>query len=325
MATKKANGDAAIRSDRNKALVNALYEPFPEEKIKTRDGRAGQKWKYVESAELINRLNQVLGLTWSMIEKQSEFIPPSNPTHVVKRVQIIVPDPDNPSRDVVREGWGSHPLFDNRGRPYDPGDVMKSAQSKAFSKAVSSFGVALHLWGVDGEAVHEGVPEDYMPPWQGPDQFSQVPDVTVVNPGPHNQQPNFPSAQPMVAPPQMSNPMAPPQAAPQGPPMGGQMPFPQMGNPAFDIGITSGPGTPAVAQVGLQTQPQPGGGPTVVQDFQLSAISGAAASRGMQNPMQLVSQALGPEVSNIQDVGMLSFDQALRVLDYIRSTQNNSF
>jgi hypothetical protein len=88
--------------------------------------------------------------------------------------------------------------------------------------------------------------------------------------------------------------------------------------------MTSGPGTPAVAQLPIQTQTGPAG-PVVVQDFQLSAIRGAAASRGMQDPMQLVAQALGPETNTVQAVEMLSFDQALRVLDYIRSTQNNSF
>jgi len=316
---KKSEIDS--RSPLNKKMVDDLYEPFPENKIKERKGRAGQTWKYVEAAEMINRLNQVFGIRWSSEEVSSRFEPAGKPSHIVKRVRITVPDPDDASRTWWREGSASHPLFDNRGNAYDPGDCHKSAESKAFVKAASKLGVALHLWGVSGE-VDDGV-DSFVTPWGGPNDFAasetpvltQGPQVTVVNPGPHNS-----------VPPQLVNPGAINNSPPYNynPNVGGA-PLPQMINP--NVGMTQGAGTAAAAQVTLQTQPVtlPQSGSVPVQEFQVGSIKGVAASRGMTNPLQLVSLALGDEAATIQAVEMLSFDQALRVLDYIRNTQTNSF
>jgi hypothetical protein len=326
MAKKPASEDS--RSALNQQMTRAVCEPFAEDKIKTRDGRAGQKWKYVPSAEMVNRLNQVFGIRWSSEEVFSEYVPPNNPTHIVKRVRITIPDPDVPDLRWYREGDGSHPLFDNRGKPYDPGDCHKSAESKAFSKAASKVGIALHLWGVDGESYEEGVAENF-PPWEGQNQFAPPPtppNVTVVNPGEHNQPPQFPPVPPVMVPhqtgpPQMVNPtvVAPPPVN-NGYPEAG-VPFPQMSNP---VGMSSGPGTPVKAQLPIQAQPQASPSNGGVVEYQLNAIKGSAANR-QKDPMELVFAALGPEAQGITSVELLSFDQALRVLDYMRSTSTNSF
>jgi hypothetical protein len=332
MATKKTNADATLTPKMQQAM-KGLCEPFPPDKIETRQGRAGQTWSFVASSEVINRLNEVFGCSWSVTEVESLVIN----NFVVKRVRLEVPDVDNPGRTSVREGWGGNAIGN------DPGDCMKSAFSKALTKAASLFGVGLHLWGVSSENI---AGTDEGPPWEGTDQFAgQVAppmNVTVVNPGPHNAPPVM-----VAPPPQMVNPNAGMNQnvqpmPPQGPPVQQQSPgpVPQMSNP--NVGFTSGPGTPATTQVQFQGMPQPsppppgqfasqqqmappmgqmqqvtGGG---IVAHQVAAVRGATTMAYGPNsdPMMLVRQVLGAEAQNLQAVEELTYDQAVRVLGYIR-------
>ena len=250
---KKINGDV-ILTPKMQQIMKGLCEPFPPEKIKKRKGRSGQWWDYVETSEVINRFNEVLGYAWSATEEESLVI--SN--FVVKRVRIAIPDPDNPAVVHFKDGWAGHPIGN------DPGDCMKSAFSKALTKAASMFGVGLHLWGVSSENAGGG--DEDMPPWEGPSQFGNpgpTMNVNVVNPGPHNQPPQGVQSTMMAPPPQMNNPnmdLDPGTMAPSGPPPNQAPlgPVPQMSNPNPQMGYTSGPGTPAVAQMPMQSVPPQG-------------------------------------------------------------------
>ena len=345
---KKINGEELV-SPKMKLVMKGLYEPFPQDKIESRKGRSGQTWSFVASSEVINRLNEVFGCSWSVTEVESMVVN----NFVVKRVRLEIPDPDNPSRTAIRDGWGGHAIGN------DPGDSMKSAFSKALTKAASLFGVGLHLWGVSSENVSGDTGD--VPPWEGPNQFTSpnmgqsVPqmNVTVVNPGPHNSS-NIPGGVMMppmqAAPPQLTNPnvgMGQPQSQPmppqqQYPPTG---PVPQMSNP--NVGYTQGPGTPAQTQVQFQAAPPqagqqyvppsqqpmapPMGAPPMMQPpnqggvgiaaHQVSAIRGASTMNGFPDPMILVRQVLGAEAQALQAVEELTHDQAVRVLEYVRQTQ----
>ena len=349
---KKINGEELI-TPKMKHIMKGLCEPFPPDKIENRKGRSGQTWSFVASSEVINRLNEVFGCSWSVTEVESLVIN----SFVVKRVRLEVPDVDGTGRPAIREGWGGHAIGN------DPGDSMKSAFSKALTKAASLFGVGLHLWGVSSE--NAGDTGD-VPPWEGPNQFAgNYPNqgqmnVTVVNPGPHNQIPGgMPPNQgpPMQqAPPQLTNPnagagMMPPQAQPMPPQAAPMGPVPQMSNP--NTGYTTGPGTPAQTQVQFQAAPPPPQagqqyvqtGPVAQQQMappmmmpppmaaqpiqggvgiaahQVSAIRGAATMNGFPDPMILVRQVLGAEAQALQAVEELTHDQAVRVLEYVRQTQ----
>jgi hypothetical protein len=325
MPKKKTDtGEFPLRSPLNEASVAGLYEPFPPEKIKKRKGKAGREYDYVESQEIIHRLNQIFGLRWGIKELQSEFIG-SPPNYVVKLIELEVPDPDNPTKTWTRIGWGGHPLTDNRGQYQDIGDAMKSAQSKALTKAASQLGVGLHLWGIDS---HESVAgtEDVPLPWEGPSQFPTQPPVAVINPGPHNAPPQGVPSVPVYpgsyeTQPQLNNPGAvPPPYVPQGQPYQGAPPLPQMTNP--NVGYSDGSGGPVAAQMAFQTAP-PATGNSIVE-FQIHAIRGAAAAQGL-NPMQLAFQVLGQEVAGFQVIEELNFDQAVKVLEYIRSNMQPAY
>jgi hypothetical protein len=315
----KADG---IISPKMQTVMKELYEKFPPEKIKERSGRAGQKWKYIDSAEVLNRLNEVFGYAWSAMEVHSEIVANK---FIIKRVRIEVPSLDIPGQTFVKEGWGSHPLTDSRGQMQDPGDCSKSAYSKAFNKAASQLGIGLHLWGIGGD--YEGEPDspysgDELPaPWEGQNQFQQGPVVNVVNQGPQNPPPPGVASQPMqfAQQPMMGNPQAPVHTAPPqaGPPQQAQGPIPQMVNPG--MGTNAGP--PVAAQVTFQGNPNPGMAPAAggaIVDFQVNAIRGAASTLGI-HPMQLASQVLGPAIQGLQAIEELTYDQAVQVLEYMRN------
>ncbi len=338
MATKKTSTDTTVTPKMQK-VMSGLYEPFPPDKIESRKGRSGQTWSFVASSEVINRLNEVFGCAWSVTEVESMVIN----NFVVKRVRLEVPDPDT-GKTAIRDGWGGNAIGN------DPGDCMKSAFSKALTKAASLFGVGLHLWGVSSENMGGDTAD--APPWEGPDQFTgQAPpmNVNVVNPGPHNAPPQGVQSTMVTPPPQMANPnmgvnpnMQP--MPPQGPPVVQQPPgpVPQMTNP--NVGFTSGPGTPAAAQVQIQGNPQtfpqnpPPPGQFAAQQqmappmgqvqqgsggivaHQVAAVRGATTMAYGPNsdPMLLVRQVLGAEAQGLQAVEELTYDQAVRVLGYIK-------
>lgn len=339
MAKKAAT--ETVLSPKMQEIMKGLYEPFPRDKIKQRKGRSGQTWDYVETSEVINRLNEVLGCAWSVTEVESMVIN----NFVVKRVRIEINDPDS-DKTYIRDGWAGHPIGN------DPGDCMKSAFSKALTKAASLFGVGLHLWGVSSENVG-GADDVDLPPWEGPSQFGPAPEMTVnvVNQGPHNQPPQGVQSVPMTPPPQMTNPnmggMDPGMMPPTGPPVN-QVPMgpvPQMTNP--NVGYTNGPGTPAAAQMNIQGAPPQGfpQGPPAPNQFasqqqmappmgqtnpavtgggivahQVAAIRGATTMAFGPNADQLmlVRQVLGAEAQGISTVEELTHDQAVRVLEFIR-------
>jgi hypothetical protein len=273
-------------------------------------------------------------VAWSAEEVKSEIAG----NYLLKLVQITVPDPDFPERLWKKSAWASHPLADGRGRAYDPGDVAKSAYSKALVKACSLLGIGLQqLWGVEADDYPTDAGQTL--PWEGPSQFAQPPvpqPQPVAGPG---------SQMPMQGPPpQMVNPnMGPVQANPPMPPqqqMQAPAAMPQMGNP--NQGFTSGPGTPAEAQMQMQSiPPQQYGGPqqqmmppmgngmmngagnpgNIIAAHQVSAIRGAATMNGYPDAMILVQQALGAGAQNIRAVEDLSHDQAMMVLEYVRQSQ----
>jgi hypothetical protein len=335
MASKKKTDDP---------IMKALSEPFPEDVVEKREGswdpktQSKQQYSYIPSSEVINRLNQVVGLYWSASEEETVM------THdtILKRVRITIYDKET-GKEFYREQWGSH-AFIVKGKPRDPGDCAKSAYSKAFTKAASLFGIGLYLWGVDpGEGEVDVIPDGVVAQGTGAQQFQQPPqqqamqqppqrqpNVVTVNPGQHNQVPQGNSG-PGLPPPMMNNPnlpsgpfpnkpVGPPQPVQPPPPMGNpnaqvQQPPQQQPVPPPTVGHTSGPGTTAQAQVTLQGEPNGNGQP--VQGHQLNSIKGLAQPYGI-DPLSVVMEALGSAAQGVYALEQITYDQANEVLRYMR-------
>jgi len=321
MAPKKKE---ELVSDKMKKVMDSLQKKFPDDKVKIRQGKGGMQFNYIPTQEIIDRLNEVFGCSWSAYEVESKIFgnPQGVPNYVAKRVCIEIPDPDTPAKTWRREGWGGHPVIQGM----DLGDAMKSAYSKAFTKAASNFGVGLYLWGVDVDddnapnGVGYPTPEVTTPPPSArPPMQPSGPTVTTVNPGAHNPPPNF------------NNPSAP--VPPSTRPMSGQDDFayPNMGSndaaPYIDssgaAAVTSGPQapggppTPPVAQINVQTPHVQNSGATAIQDFQINAIRGMAGELG-RDPLEVVHSALGDAGKHIQTVEQITSDQAIEVFRYLK-------
>lgn len=316
------------RSAEMKAVIEVLTKKFDDDKILSRKGQGNKTFNYVKAQEYIVKLNEAFGVAWG-VEVKEHFLVNNQ---VVMCVSITVTNPDN-NDTYIRDGWGSHPLGQ------DVGNSFKSAYSKAFTKAASMVGAGLHLWGVDSE-------EDDVPTWENM-QATPANVTTVVTPGSVPPAvPPLPGAQahgstappvptppgvtppagaPTIATPQFSNPRASGPAPPPPPPGASAPPPPPVPtgnpNPASAIGGTPGVGPdgkplgPATAAIGVQST---GSASNKIQDFQINGITGAAMTRGLTDPMQLVQQILGDAVQGLT-INDLSLEQAQSVLDAARS------
>lgn len=343
---KKKEDMAELRSEKMVSAVESVVRKFEDDKIKERKGQGGKMFKYVQAQEYIVRLNDIFGLAWSCEIVNHWFVNNS----VVMWVRIHYPNIDYPDAANLREykdGIDAHPLS------ADVGNAFKAAYLKAFRKAAAQIGAGLHLWGIISED-DEDIDGGYQYQAGGP----LPPNVIPVNPGLQNPpvapgappvpqaavyppppvanpaMPPVPAAMPPVpvgqvptpAPPQFVNPqvpngsVAPPPAPAPLPPLPTGNP-----NPGVDtsgaVGVTAGPGTEASASLGFTTAPAPPVPPQAggqLADYMVNGVKGAAVTRGLQDPMDLVRQVLGNEASSIPAVENLTFEQAQRILEAVR-------
>ena len=328
MAPKKKE---EIMSPKMKIVMDALQKKFPDDKVKVRQGKGGMQFNYIPTQEIIDRLNDVFGCSWSAYEIDSKIFggPDGKPTYISKRVCIEIPDPDNPDKTWRREGDGGHPVLGGM----DLADVMKSAYSKAFTKAASNFGVGLYLWGVDvgddnapngaGYPTPETTVSAPPPRSATAPPMSAGPSVTTVNPGAHNPPPNFNNPNAHVPP-------------PTNRPMSGQDEFsyPNMGpndvqqatayiDSSGATAVTSGPQVPGgppsppTASLNVKTPHVQDTGSAPIQEFQVNAIGGFAGQL-KRDPIEVIHTALGEAGKHIQDIKELTSDQAIEVFRYLK-------
>ena len=139
-------------------ILERLYDPFTADLIKTRKGPRNMDLSYIESHEVINRLNDVLGLSWDFeitgsevhnervqIRKDGEVVEETVATVVVfgtLTVAAVSGDGDSADyRHIKRSQCGTHVNRDG----YE--NSFKAAASDCLKKCATLFGVALHLYG----------------------------------------------------------------------------------------------------------------------------------------------------------------------------------
>lgn len=337
MAEKTTKKEEASVSKRQ-SISHELRKPFSADKVHTRKGKSNTSYKYIKNPEYINRMNDVFGVAWSVREVESMFI---GNNYIVKRVEVCVPDPENPGQVWCRDGWGGHPFTG------DFGEAMKSAKTKATVNAIMMFGPGLQLKGID---ISDSDDEEMS-------TIPSVPNVTVVNPGLHNPALPIPPAPPqdggLAAPPVIpmaaSRPVAPPvpnsfnnvpppQHGPLPPSFVNQtalenmQPFPPVptappvpamptGNPSAlqssAVAVSERPGQPITAtinlgSIGTEADRQP------IAEFQINGLKGEAVVRGMSDPMELVKLIMGPAANSITSINQLTVKQAQDILTAVR-------
>ena len=119
-----------------------LSKPFGPRQIRQLK-KGGTSLDYVPIAEVIARLNAVLGTENWGEEDATVQRDPSNPDWIVAKA-VVWAEVDG--KRTVKIGYGGQKIKEMKsGGPVDLGDEFKGAHSDAFKKAVTKLGVGLHL------------------------------------------------------------------------------------------------------------------------------------------------------------------------------------
>lgn len=134
---------SVLPSEADRKLNLELSEPFPDSVIKKLK-KGGASLDYIPVAEVIARLNFVLGTeNWS--EESSEvWIDPNYPDWALAKVTLVAYINGQHTRKI---GFGGEKIkfMKADGAPLDLGDSFKGASSDAFKKAATKLGVGLDL------------------------------------------------------------------------------------------------------------------------------------------------------------------------------------
>lgn len=113
------------------SIKEQFYVPL---EIRTRKGRGGD-FHFVEWQDVANRLNEVLGISWSSEIKSSEIVG----DNIIVRVRVSFIDPE--MQEHHQEGFGGA-VNDDR---LEAGSPFKAAYSKALKDACKKWGIGLYL------------------------------------------------------------------------------------------------------------------------------------------------------------------------------------
>lgn len=121
-------------------ILKELSVPFPEELLRY---NSAKNLTYVPIAEVIARLNRVIGVdNWST-EIVDTWREPDHPDWVLARVRLTITIGE---KTITREGVGGQQVKHKKnGDVVDLGDEYKGAYSDALKKAAQSLGIALEL------------------------------------------------------------------------------------------------------------------------------------------------------------------------------------
>jgi hypothetical protein len=141
-------------------IMADLAEPFPPELLKVNKAKGGLT--YVPVAEVIARLNRVLGVTGWNTQVVDTWREPDHADWVLARVKLTVYIGD---RTVEREGVGGQQVkYRKTGDVVDLGDEYKGAVSDALKKAAQSLGVALDLARSEEALAYDDAIYESLPP-----------------------------------------------------------------------------------------------------------------------------------------------------------------
>jgi hypothetical protein len=153
----------------NKSQFEILRGRTPRKHIKTRPGKGGKTFSYVEHGYVTKVLNTAFGFAWSFeilpqgdgnyfvylppVERDGERMRPGS-VLVHGKLTVHVHNPDNPAEvlaTIIKTSTGEKEEL--KGMTW--GGHLKSAESDALKKAASRVGIALDLYWADAD-------EDYI-------------------------------------------------------------------------------------------------------------------------------------------------------------------
>jgi len=155
-------------------VLKQLNEPF---QLRERRGVGNKTFKYVETSDIIERMNKAFKGEWSTETRSVDVVEDS----VLICVRVYVPS-EVKGELLWQDGYASHPLVrhtggSNQGKLVDIGNSYKSAMSKAIKTAVSKWGIALNL----DEEEHEGSPFNFTTSPSPMPSMSSAPIMDIPN------------------------------------------------------------------------------------------------------------------------------------------------
>jgi len=132
----------------SEAQVDFLLQRTPRKEIKTRQGRGGLQFSYVEHGYVTERLNLVFGFNWDFEVVDKQILD----DEVIVEARLTVRTPGG--QTIVKTQFGGaeikrHASGPRNGRPLSIADDYKAAASDALKKCASLLGVGLDLYGRD--------------------------------------------------------------------------------------------------------------------------------------------------------------------------------
>ncbi|HET9495419.1 MAG TPA: Rad52/Rad22 family DNA repair protein [Chloroflexia bacterium] len=132
----------------NEAQVDFLLQRTPKHEIKTRQGRGGLQFSYVEHGYVTERLNLVFGFNWDFEVTDKQILD----DEVIVEARLTVRTPGG--QTIVKTQFGGaeikrHASGPRSGRPLSIADDYKAAASDALKKCASLLGIGLDLYGRD--------------------------------------------------------------------------------------------------------------------------------------------------------------------------------
>lgn len=135
---------SVYQTELSAAQVNFLLQRTPKEEIKTRPGKGGGTWSYVEVGYVIDMLNKVFGFLWDfdVVDRWRD----GDEVIVEGKLTVTTPKGDKVSK---KQFGGAEVKYRRDGNkvPLSLVNDYKAAASDALKKCASLLGIALDLYG----------------------------------------------------------------------------------------------------------------------------------------------------------------------------------
>lgn len=157
---KQSDAPAAITRAVSDAQINILTQRTPENIVKTRRGKGGKRFHYVEHSWVTEQLNLAFGWAWDWeIVEWRLFPSPEEPRECTVLGQLTVRTSEG--KPITKMQFGASDVKrDRQSNILSVADDLKAASSDGLKKAASLLGLALDLYSADVTRYEEPMADD---------------------------------------------------------------------------------------------------------------------------------------------------------------------